>query len=255
MKEAYYFSHDANARNDEKILRLIFKQGWEGYGLYWALIEKLREANNYKLKADYEPIAFELRTQCERIQNVIESYNLFKIKEGYFWSESLLNRMKLRELKSEKARESAKVRWNKTDIQTDICERNTNASKTQCEDDAIKESKGKENKEIYTPKQFYELEKQKAEGKYRDKYLHFIGYLFGKNEMKKPLTNLLKLEQQVTCEQFSKLMKKIRDINNQKGEQKVKLLEMIMSMYNEPKYTRGKKSLYLTLNNWINRER
>ena len=38
-------------------------------------------------------------------------------------------------------------------------------------------------------------------------------------------------------------------------EQKVKLLDMLMSMYNEPKYLKGKKSLYLTLNNWINNER
>ena len=49
-------------------------------------------------------------------------------------------------------------------------------------------------------------------------------------------------------------MDKISVINNKKGEQKVKIQDMLMSMYNEPKYLKGKKSLYLTLNNWINRE-
>jgi len=34
-KEAYYFSHDSNARQDEKIIKLRMKLGWEGYGLYW----------------------------------------------------------------------------------------------------------------------------------------------------------------------------------------------------------------------------
>ena len=43
--EAYYFSHDSNARNDEKVLMLRAKHGWEGYGLYWALVEMMFENN------------------------------------------------------------------------------------------------------------------------------------------------------------------------------------------------------------------
>lgn len=48
-KEAYYFSHDTNARNDPKILALRDNWGVEGYGIYWVLIEMLRESNDYKL--------------------------------------------------------------------------------------------------------------------------------------------------------------------------------------------------------------
>jgi hypothetical protein len=43
MKETYYFSHDYNARNDEKIIKLIQKEGWEAYGIYWAVVEKIYE--------------------------------------------------------------------------------------------------------------------------------------------------------------------------------------------------------------------
>jgi len=38
-KEAYYFSLDSNARDDPKILQLRMEMGWEGYGLFWAIIE------------------------------------------------------------------------------------------------------------------------------------------------------------------------------------------------------------------------
>ena len=47
-----YFPHDSDARSDDKIIALRIKHKWEGYGLYWALIEKLRESKNYTLKAD-----------------------------------------------------------------------------------------------------------------------------------------------------------------------------------------------------------
>jgi hypothetical protein len=152
-KEAYYFSHDSNARQDEKIIKLRMKLGWEGYGLYWALIEMLRDAKDYKLETDYESIAFELRTECERIKSVIEDYGLFYVKKGMFYSTSLLNRMKLREDKSNKAREAAKKRWAKSaDNQQDTSESNANGMRTHSESNAIKgkESKVKENKDIDT---------------------------------------------------------------------------------------------------------
>ena len=46
-KDAYYFPHDCNARNDPKILALRSVFGAEGYGVYWMLIEILREQPDY----------------------------------------------------------------------------------------------------------------------------------------------------------------------------------------------------------------
>ena len=48
-KDAYFFSHDCNARNDPKILALRSIYGAEGYGVYFMLIEILREQPEYKL--------------------------------------------------------------------------------------------------------------------------------------------------------------------------------------------------------------
>jgi hypothetical protein len=45
MKDAYYFSHDTNARNDPKIAAMRQSYGVEGYGLYWIVVEMLAERN------------------------------------------------------------------------------------------------------------------------------------------------------------------------------------------------------------------
>ena len=41
MKESFYFSHDYNARNDQKILMLRGKFGNEGYALFFYILETI----------------------------------------------------------------------------------------------------------------------------------------------------------------------------------------------------------------------
>lgn len=140
-KDAYYFSHDSNARSDEEIIALRMKQGWQGYGLYWAIIEKLRDSTGYKLAADYNLIAFDLRVDAAIIKNIVCDFGLFAFTEKgeCFYSESLMRRMAIADGKSEKARESANERW-KSDRNADVMRThsNRNASK-------VKKSKVKEN--------------------------------------------------------------------------------------------------------------
>lgn len=139
MKETFYFSHDYNARGDERVIKLISKAGWEGYGLYWAIIEKLYEGDGY-MEEDYDCIAFDLRTDSDRIRPIINDFKLFKVKGGRIHSESVLHRLRQRKGRSEQARQSALSRWNKPST------RDANAMRTQCDGNAIKESKGKESK-------------------------------------------------------------------------------------------------------------
>lgn len=141
-KEAYYFSHDSNARNDEKILALLIKHKWEGYGLYWAIIEKLRESTCYKLSIDYNLLAYDLRTSNEIIKSIVTGFGLFTIdeNEGKFWSNRLLRSM---EQKSEKAKKAAEKRWNNADAMQVHSKRN--ASGMQNDAIKVKESKVKKN--------------------------------------------------------------------------------------------------------------
>lgn len=93
-KEAYYFSHDANARNDVKIIRLRRSLGLEGYAIYFCLIEILREQSGYRLAmASIPDIAFELHTSEEKVKVVINSFDLFEIDETHFFSPRLLASM------------------------------------------------------------------------------------------------------------------------------------------------------------------
>ena len=88
------------------------EMGWEGYGLFWALIEMLRNESDHRMRTHYKSIAFALHTHEDSIKKLINDFDLFAIEGEYFWSESLLKRMEMKESKSEKARQSAKKRWN-----------------------------------------------------------------------------------------------------------------------------------------------
>jgi uncharacterized phage protein (TIGR02220 family) len=111
MKETFYFSHDYSARNDPKLVKLQMKIGHEGKGIYWDLIEMLYEQEGYLLLADIETYSFELRIDVEKLKKVIKEFDLFKINNDYFYSESVLNRLKLRNIKSKNSSDSAKKRW------------------------------------------------------------------------------------------------------------------------------------------------
>jgi len=137
-KDTFYFSHDYNSRNDEKIKKLIRKHGMQGYGIFWAIVEELYNNAN-ALHLDYDGIAFDLRTESEIIKSVLHDFDLFVFNGDNFGSLSVQNRINNRQDKSQKARDSAYSRWNKNKI-------NTNAVQTQSDSNAIKERKGKEIK-------------------------------------------------------------------------------------------------------------
>ncbi len=147
-KEAYWFSHDSNSRHDEKIVALRMKHGWEGYGLYWAIIEKLRESPRYTLSTNYNVIAYDLRTNNEIIKSIITGFGLFIIDENSFYSESLINRMRVKDEKSKNGKKAALARWEKhkknAPVMQPQCDRNADALQVQCEPNA---KKGKERKE------------------------------------------------------------------------------------------------------------
>ncbi len=87
---------------------------------------------------------------------------------------------------------------------------------------------------------FYDSEIEKA-GDF-PLYIDFVKFLFGDNDLKKPLTKLLSLSDQVTFDQF----KKLYDLSIEKG---VRIKDTCYSMQNYTK--KSYSSFYLTLNNWI----
>ena len=111
-KDAYYFSHDANAQDDPKLMKLMDDMGAEGYGIFWLLIEKLRAEKDYTLPLEILPIfAKRWGQKTENLQKVLKNYKLFKISSKNFYSVRLKNSM---EEKTERAKASASVRWSNT---------------------------------------------------------------------------------------------------------------------------------------------
>lgn len=190
-----YFSHDTKARSDSKLVSLAMRQGMEGLGVYWCIVEMLYENDGKMMRTECERIAYELRTHSDCINSVIYEHELFHWDDLYFWSNSVLNRLKTITEKSDKARQSATKRWE-----------NANAMRTQCEGNAIKEKESKVNKinigdELpteepttkrvkFTPPTADEVKaymQEQAMDDLSDKFVNFYaakGWQIGKNKMK-----------------------------------------------------------------------
>ena len=142
MKETYYFSHDYNARSDIKIKKLIAKHGMVGYGVFWAIVEDLYNNAN-ALPSDYESIAFDIRSESDLVNSVVNDFDLFVIDGNTFGSSSVERRLNERNAKSESARQNALKRWENMRSHSDGI---PTALPSQSEGNAIKERKGKESK-------------------------------------------------------------------------------------------------------------
>lgn len=114
-----YFSHDSNARNDERIIRLRMKHGAAGYGVFFMLLELLRNAKGYMCATDYKAISYELSVDAALVRAVVEDFNLFLFTNdhSFFFSSSLLQNMKRKDEVS-RARSAAGKRGGRPRKQT-----------------------------------------------------------------------------------------------------------------------------------------
>ncbi len=111
-KQAYYFPHFLNARNDNKVLKLRRVLGIEGYGIFFMLLEVLREQNDMRYPlSGLSELEFDFRTSKEKIGTVIHDYDLFKIDNDNFFSPRLIEYMQPYFEKSERARVAANKKW------------------------------------------------------------------------------------------------------------------------------------------------
>ena len=94
-KDSYWFSHDSNAKDDPKCMLLMDQLGLEGYGIYWVLIEILRDQKDLTYPmALISAIAKRYGTSEQKVSAVVTSFGLFEInEEGNFYSPSLIERV------------------------------------------------------------------------------------------------------------------------------------------------------------------
>ncbi len=118
-KPKHNFKHDSNARNDERLIAVRRNCGMEGYGVYWAIIEMLRDSDGYSLKLDYAPIAWELHVSESLVRNIVEDYGLFDVSNDMFHSNQLSSEMNhLEEVSKSRSRSGSigmKSRWGESE--------------------------------------------------------------------------------------------------------------------------------------------
>ena len=179
MKDTFYFNHDCMAQQDDKIRKLIRKHGYEGYGIFWSIIESLY-LNANALRTDYEGIAYDMRVNESTIQSIINDFDLFTIKDGFFGSKSVERRLNERYEKSNKAKKSAQSRWNNKASDANALNKECERIEKSCDSNAINEIKLKEikvNNNIYTHENVEQSSTCESEKKEKGKEINYQGLI------------------------------------------------------------------------------
>lgn len=148
MKDAYYFPHDSNARNDEKCLHIISKLGITGYGIYWCFIETMHEAVDGKLTSkliDGLSLSFSVDKELLlQFYNEAISIGLFVTDGKKYWSQRVLRNKdefdKKRQKKSEAGKRGMQSRWGSNNSVI------TNGNNVITQHNKVKQSKVKKSK-------------------------------------------------------------------------------------------------------------
>ena len=123
MKKTY-FNHDSTARTDIRIIKLRSQLGYEGYGIFWAVLELLFSEENKICTSQYDIIAYGLQCNPSILKQVIEDFDLFVTEDGCFYSRRLNNHIEDINNKSNIAKQNAKKRWNNATAMQQHSQRN-----------------------------------------------------------------------------------------------------------------------------------
>jgi hypothetical protein len=147
MKNSFYFDHDYNARNDQKILDLRAEYGWDGYGKYFALLECLCESRGYIKRVALGGLSLGLSVDKESLINIIDfciSLELFHEDECGIYSKRIHEHLEYRKMLSEYGKRGG--RGNKAVTENETEEIKPPFSPPLAPPKAVKERKVKESK-------------------------------------------------------------------------------------------------------------
>lgn len=113
-ENAFYFSHDYNARNDRKIASLVKDYKSSGYGIYWCTVEMLHEEGGQMEFDDitFDAIAKDLNEANEAVKEVlqkcIDKYKLLHIVDNTISAHRVKQNLSFSEAKKEIKRNAGK---------------------------------------------------------------------------------------------------------------------------------------------------
>lgn len=120
-----WFEHDENASADGKFLKMFRdfrklvkdmpKEDLEGlavigaYGIFWRLVEFLH--GNLLAFDEADIIADDLRIEPKYVEMILNDFDLFYQKDGYYFSDRIMRNLEKRKEKSKKNSEAVNIRW------------------------------------------------------------------------------------------------------------------------------------------------
>ncbi len=102
-----YFSHDIASRQDRDIILLLDDMGYEGYGLFWAIVEFL---HRNKLRVGEERLIAG-KNFADKVAHILNDFELFRIENGEYISDRILRNINKQTEKSKKASAAIQARW------------------------------------------------------------------------------------------------------------------------------------------------
>ena len=153
-KDAYYFPHFSNARSDRKLKRVIKELGVEGYGIYFMLLEVLRDQTDFKYPLDdLDLLADEFNTSEQKVRTVVANYKLFEVDDKHMFFSTKFNEFMQPYLTMKEQRRlagiaSGEARRKKALLIEETNDRSTDVQRMVNENEQSKVKERKEKKEL-----------------------------------------------------------------------------------------------------------
>jgi len=115
MKNNFYFQHDSNARNDEKVLELRCDFGNEAYAIYFMILESMSETSDgYLNREAMGGLSLGYNIAKDRLLAIVDrciELNLFTLEENRFTSKRMQEHLDFRQKLQKAGKKGAKARW------------------------------------------------------------------------------------------------------------------------------------------------
>jgi hypothetical protein len=115
MKETFYFAHDYNARNDDKLLELRDKYKNEGYAVYFYCVETMAErGDGYIMPSLIGGLSLGYGVAKEWLKEFLDfcvEINLLNKDENGYFSQRMIEHLNTREMFKQQGIKGAKIRW------------------------------------------------------------------------------------------------------------------------------------------------
>lgn len=102
-----YFQHDFFPQGDKKILHLLDELSYEGYGLFWKIVEFM---HTNELAVGEERFVCGKEFEA-KVKKILTEFQLFRIEDNKYISDRILRNISAQEEKKQKAATAANTRW------------------------------------------------------------------------------------------------------------------------------------------------